>query len=103
MEKNRRPSIIAHPMKEFGAEVGQGFANVKFTFAYITPNKPKLGPHGMGYVTSGSKPRRAFWSIVLSIGFIGTVTVRDLNIFEKCWCLQNLESKVEDYNQFGIH
>ena len=44
----------------------------------ITANKPESGPHGMGYVTSGSKPRRAFWSIVLSIGFIGTVTVRDL-------------------------
>ena len=34
----------------------------------------------MGYVTSGSKPRRAFWSIVLSIGFIGTVTVRGSKI-----------------------
>ena len=55
------------------------------TFADITADKPELGPHGMGYVTNGSKPRRAFWSIVLSIGFIGTVTVRDLKIFEAFW------------------
>ena len=51
----------------------------------ITAGNPELGPHGMGYVTNGSKPRRAFWSIVLSIGFIGTVTVRDLKISEAFW------------------
>ena len=51
----------------------------------ITADKPVSGPHGMGYVTSGSKPRRAFWSIVLSIGFIGTVTVRDLKMFKSFW------------------
>ena len=47
----------------------------------------------MGYVTSGSKPRRAFWSIVLSIGFIGTVTVRDLKMFKSFWRAR-LEAKI---------
>ena len=62
---------------------------------YVTVGKPESGPHGMGYVTSGSKPRRAFWSIVLSIGFIGTVTVRDLKIFKSFW-----RAWLEDKNRF---
>ena len=68
------------------------------TFADITADKPELGPHGMGYVTNGSKPRRAFWSIVLSIGFIGTVTVKDLKIFE-AFGKAKLQVKVDQYSQ----